>query len=112
MHFNHAIDAGRESRAAGGVNGDYFGGSIPDSRTQSRLLKRFHIYGLIAKAPRSRRLRLTKKGWALLSAALFLKEHVFPALHEQASACYSIKVRRSYRQRIYYRNESSYIKRS
>ena len=44
----------------------------------SRLLKRFHIYGLIAKVPRTRRWRLTKKGWALLSAAISLKEQTFP----------------------------------
>jgi len=52
----------------------------------SRLLKRFHIYGLIAKVPRTRRWRLTKKGWALLSAAISLKEQTFPALHAKASA--------------------------
>jgi hypothetical protein len=52
----------------------------------SRLLKRFHIYGLIAKVPRSRRWRLTKKGWALLSVAISLKEQTFPALHAQANA--------------------------
>jgi hypothetical protein len=52
----------------------------------SRLLKRFHIYGLIAKVPRSRRWRLTKKGWALLSASIALKEHTFPGLHAQTTA--------------------------
>jgi len=50
-----------------------------------RLLKRFHIYGLIAKVPRTRRWRLTKKGWALLSAAISLKELLFPELYAQAS---------------------------
>ena len=52
----------------------------------SRLLKRFHIYGLIAKVPRTRRWRLNNKGWALLSAAVSLKEQTFPVLHAQASA--------------------------
>ena len=52
----------------------------------SRLLKRLHIYGLIAKIPRSSRWRLTKKGWALLSAAVSLKGQVFPELYEQANA--------------------------
>lgn len=57
----------------------------------SRLLKRFHIYGLIAdtsdrKIPRSRRWRLTKKGWARLSAAVAIKEQTFPVLHAQAAA--------------------------
>ncbi len=51
----------------------------------SRLLKRLHTYGLIAKVPRARRWRLTKKGWALLSAAISLKEATFPVLHAQAS---------------------------
>ena len=43
----------------------------------SLLLKRFRIHGLIAKVPRSRRRRFTKKGWALLSAANSLKEKAF-----------------------------------
>ena len=51
----------------------------------SRLLKRLHIYGLIAKVPRARRWRLSKKGWALLSAAISLKEQTFPVLHAQAN---------------------------
>jgi hypothetical protein len=51
----------------------------------SRLLKRLHTYGLIAKVPRARRWRLTKKGWALLSAAISLKEETFPVLHAQAN---------------------------
>jgi hypothetical protein len=52
----------------------------------SRLLKRFHLYGLIAKVPRTRRWRLTKKRWALLSAAIALKEQTFPVLYAQARA--------------------------
>jgi hypothetical protein len=39
----------------------------------------------IAKVPRSRRWRLTKKAWALRSAAVALKEQVFPVVHAQAS---------------------------
>lgn len=52
----------------------------------TRLLKRLHLYGLIAKIPRSRRWRLSKKGWALLSASIVLKEDAFPRLHLQAAA--------------------------
>jgi hypothetical protein len=52
----------------------------------TRMLKRLHLYGLIAKIPRSRRWRLTKKGWALLSASVSLKEDAFPRLHLQAAA--------------------------
>ena len=59
---------------------------LKQSAKISRLLKRLHIYGLIAKVPRSRRWRLTKKGWALLSASIALKEDAFPRLHLQAAA--------------------------
>ncbi len=48
-----------------------------------RLLNRFHIFGLIAKVPRTRRWRLTNKGWALLSAAISLKEQTFPLVYAQ-----------------------------
>lgn len=52
----------------------------------SRLLKRLHLYGLIAKVPRSRRWRLSQKGWSLLSASVSLRENAFPRLHLQAAA--------------------------
>ena len=52
----------------------------------SRLLNRFHIYGSSAKIPRTRRWRLTKKGWTLFGAAIALKEQAFPALHAQTAA--------------------------
>jgi hypothetical protein len=52
----------------------------------TRMLKRLHRYGLITKIPRSRRWRLTKKGWALLSASVSLKEDAFPRLHLPAAA--------------------------
>ena len=61
-------------------------GMAKQSAKVSRLLKRFHLYGLIAKVPRTRRWRLNNKGWALLSAAVSLKEQTFPVLHAQASA--------------------------
>ena len=61
-----------------------------DTRKQSakvsRLFKRFHVRGLIAKIPHARRWRLSKKGFALLSASVALRENAFPALHAQASA--------------------------
>ncbi len=52
----------------------------------SKLLKRFHVYGLIAKIPRTRRWRLTKKGFALLSAAVALREQTVPTMYRQACA--------------------------
>lgn len=61
-----------------------------DSRKRSakvsRLLRRLHTYGLIAKIPRSRRWRMTNKGWRLLSASISLKEGAFPRLYQQAAA--------------------------
>ncbi len=38
----------------------------------------------LAKIPRSRHWRLTRKGLALLSAAASLREEIFPALYAQA----------------------------
>jgi len=59
---------------------------LKQSAKISRLLKRLHTFGLIAKIPRSRRWRMTKKGWALLSASISLKEDAFPRLCLQAAA--------------------------
>jgi len=44
----------------------------------SRLLKRLHAHGLIAKVPRSRRWRVTQKGHALMSACLTLHHDRYP----------------------------------
>ena len=44
----------------------------------SRLLKRLHAHGLIAKVQRSRRLRVTQKGHALMSAILTIHHHSYP----------------------------------
>jgi hypothetical protein len=45
----------------------------------SRLVKRLHVRGLVAKIPRSRRWRVTPLGHAILSAALTLRKERFPA---------------------------------
>ena len=52
----------------------------------SRLFKRLHVFGLIAKFPRSRRWRMTKKGLRVMSSAIRLKEEVFPGLYASAYA--------------------------
>jgi len=52
----------------------------------SRLLKRLHLRGLVAKIPRSRRWRVTQLGQALLSAAIELREEHFPAAFLKAAA--------------------------
>ena len=58
---------------------------LKQSAKISQLLICLHICGLVTKITRSRRWRLTKKCWALLNAAVALKEHVFPELYEQIS---------------------------
>lgn len=47
----------------------------------SRLFHRLHVYGLIAKVPRSRRWRVTKKGLRVLSSAIRLRDELFPDLY-------------------------------
>jgi hypothetical protein len=52
----------------------------------SRLFHRLHVYGLIAKVPRSRRWRISKKGLRVLSSAIRLREQIFPDLYAAAYA--------------------------
>jgi hypothetical protein len=58
-------------------------------RTQSaqvsRLLHRLHVYGLVAKIPRSRRWRVSTGGYRIMSASLRLRE-TFTELHAKAAA--------------------------
>jgi hypothetical protein len=44
----------------------------------TRLVKRLHLRGLVAKIPRSRRWRVTQRGHAVLSAVVKLREDDFP----------------------------------
>jgi hypothetical protein len=44
----------------------------------SRLVKRLHLRGLVAKIPRSRRWRITHLGHTVMSAAIQLREDAFP----------------------------------
>ena len=44
----------------------------------SRLLKRLHLRGLLAKIPRSRRWRVTQRGHAVMSIAVLVREDHFP----------------------------------
>src|SRR5439155_3810814 len=48
------------------------------STAVSRLLKRLHVRGLIAKVPRTRRWQVTQKGRRLLGAAVQLYHHGIP----------------------------------
>ena len=49
-----------------------------NSARVSRLLKLLHVHGLIAKIPRSRRWRVTRKGCSLMSACLCVKNETLP----------------------------------
>ncbi|MFQ5503109.1 MAG: hypothetical protein ACE5EQ_12570 [Phycisphaerae bacterium] len=57
-------------------------GTPDESRRQSartsRLLKRLHVHGLIAKIPRSRRWRVTTKGQKMMSMVLIIHHNEYP----------------------------------
>lgn len=67
-----------------------FGTSAATDRRRSgqvsRLIKRLHLRGLVAKIPRSRRWRVTQLGHAVMSAAIQLREEQFPAAFLKAAA--------------------------
>ena len=48
------------------------------SAVVSRLFNRLHLYGLIAKVPRSRRWRMTKVGLRVFASAIRIREQLFP----------------------------------
>jgi hypothetical protein len=52
----------------------------------SRLLKRLHMHGLIAKIQRSRRWRVTDKGHALMTTVLVLHHEQYPSILNQQAA--------------------------
>ncbi len=47
----------------------------------SRLLHRLHVYGLVAKIPRSRRWRVTAFGHRVMGASVRLRQLHFPAFY-------------------------------
>ena len=51
----------------------------------SRLLHRLHVYGLVAKIPRSRRWRVTAFGHRVMGAALTLRNKEFPESYADAA---------------------------
>jgi hypothetical protein len=51
----------------------------------SRLLHRLHVYGLVAKIPRSRRWRVTALGHRVMAAALTLRHRDFPNSYAHAA---------------------------
>ena len=48
-------------------------------------MKRLYVHGLIAKIPRSRRWRVSKKGLTILPTLLLLHRHEYPAAFAQAA---------------------------
>ena len=59
--------------------------SLRQSARASRLLKRLHIHGLIAKVPRSRRWRITDRGSAVMSMVIKLHRKLYPEALEEAA---------------------------
>lgn len=57
-----------------------------DSARVSRLLRRLHVHGLIAKIPRSRRWRVTRHGQTLLATVLTLHHQDYPRVFQQTAA--------------------------
>jgi hypothetical protein len=51
----------------------------------SRLLHRLHVYGLVAKIPRSRRWRVTAFGHRVMGASVKLRQRHFPTLYAEAA---------------------------
>jgi len=52
----------------------------------SRIFRRFHAHGLIAKIPRSRRWRVTHYGRGVMGTALYLREHDFARAYARSAA--------------------------
>ncbi len=51
----------------------------------SRMLHRLHVYALVAKIPRSRRWRVTRLGYRVMSAALRIRHTEFPSRYADAA---------------------------
>ncbi len=52
----------------------------------SRIFRRFHAHGLIAKIPRTRRWRVTLYGRRVMGTALYLREHDFARAYARIAA--------------------------
>jgi hypothetical protein len=73
-----------------GVRTQLFGPTAATDRRRSaqvsRLVKRLHLRGLVAKIPRSRRWRITQLGHIVMSAAIRLREEDFPTAFLKTAA--------------------------
>jgi len=52
----------------------------------SRIFRRFHAHGLIAKLPRTRRWRVTFYGRRVMGTALYLRKHDFARAYAKIAA--------------------------
>jgi len=52
----------------------------------SRIFRRFHAHGLIAKLPRTRRWQVTLYGRRVMAAALYIREHDFARAYSTMAA--------------------------
>ena len=57
-----------------------------ESAKTSRIFRRFHAHGLIAKVPRTRLWRVTAYGRRVMGTALYLRDHDFPRAYSQLAA--------------------------
>ena len=59
--------------------------ALKQSAQVTRLLRRFHAYGLIARIPHSRRWRVSLSGRRVMAAAIKLREVAYPSLYAEAA---------------------------
>ncbi|MGH7818496.1 MAG: hypothetical protein ACREQ9_01865 [Candidatus Binatia bacterium] len=59
--------------------------TLKQSAQVTRLLRRLHAHGLIAKIPHSRRWRVSLSGRPVMAAALKLREVAYPSLFAEAA---------------------------
>ena len=85
MSGEHAVHgfANRDLRAK--LTGHLRDNPKQQSAQISRLLHRLHVYGLVAKIPRSRRWRVTAFGHRVMGASVRLRQLHFPALYAEAA---------------------------
>jgi hypothetical protein len=85
MSGEHAVHgfANRDLRAK--LAGRLSDHAKPHSAQVSRLLHRLHVYGLVAKIPRSRRWPVTGFGPRVMSASVRLRQLHFPAFYAETA---------------------------
>jgi hypothetical protein len=86
LHGEHLLQGFRNREVRRQLFGARPGPDRRRSAQVSRLVKRLHLRGLVAKIPRSRRWRVTDLGHTVLSAAIQLREDAFPSAFLKAAA--------------------------